>query len=166
MFCTCAYVVCWSVSGGLATGRVFKCLGLGDRWGPGGTVSSVWWGYENSLEEGISPAFRLVGTALFSFFKKVYGILQILSWVCLFPLEFKFNKLCVCICVCSYFNIFLENWHHIYNSALSSGSVNFLYPEFWVIELLFHHSMLSQAVLTSMSPKNISKKLLFLLSYR
>lgn len=69
MVCTRAYVVCWSFSEVLATGRVFKCLGLGDRWGPGGTVSSVWRGYENSMEEGISPACRLVGTALFSFFK-------------------------------------------------------------------------------------------------
>ena len=40
--CTCANEDCWDFWGGLATGRMHSCVGLGDSIGVGGTEYSGW----------------------------------------------------------------------------------------------------------------------------
>lgn len=58
MVFTCAYVVCWGYRVGLAIGTVFRCLGLGDRVGLGGTASGGGGCEVLNLEAGILPACR------------------------------------------------------------------------------------------------------------
>lgn len=99
--CPCAYVVCWNCGWGLAPGIMFRYMGLGGRVDLWRSGFNAWLMWGHSLEEGLSPVCRLVGTSWAFFNCGVHlsphrllfttgEILSFMSFIVLVKLTFDF----------------------------------------------------------------------------